>query len=284
MSKCLRGVMLISTLAISGLSLSAQSGSPQQPSDSSKASEVFAPLLASPTEPASLLRYPGDSEMDFELAEPFALYTVEGKNSSWQVGLWPGIAARFQKSTTQLLLEAVDFRLAVPVAYQKGRWSTRVELFHQSSHRGADFNPGVPPGFSYSREAVQVLVAYGNPDHWRAYAGPTVLLRTHPSVGRWAFQAGTEWFPKMLAGRQARFYLAEDVVTPEEVRWHANVSVQPGVLITTGDGKPVARLAGWFYHGEAPFGQLFRMRETRVGAEIVMELRPLPRSLVTRHK
>lgn len=77
---------------------------------------------------------------------------------------------------------------------------------------------------------------------------------------------------------------AEDAVAPEEVRWHANVSMQPGVLFTTADGKPVARLAGWFYHGEAPFGQLFRERETRAGAELVLELRPAIRSLVTRRR
>lgn len=279
-----RAVMLVLALVMSSSPLSAQSANSRQPDDSLQAGEVFAPLLASPTEPASLLRYPGDSEMDFGLAVPFALYTAEGKNSSWQVGLWPGIAARFQKRATQLELEAADFRLGVPVAYKKGTWAARVELFHVSSHRGEDFAPGMPPAFSYSREAVQALVAYGRPDHWRVYAGPTMLLRTHPAVGRWAFQAGTEWFPRKLASRRARFYLAEDAVTPEEVRWHANLSVQPGVLFTTAEGKPVARLAGWFYHGEAPFGQLFLMRQTRVGVQLVLELRPAIRSLVTRRK
>jgi hypothetical protein len=170
------------------------------------------------------------------------------------------------------------------VAYRKGKWSTRVELFHVSSHRGADFTVGAPPVVSYSREAIQALVAYGKPDHWRVYAGPTILLHRHPAGGRWAFQAGTEWFPQRLCSRRARFYLAEDAATPEEVRWHANLSVQPGVLFTTADGKPVARLAGWFYHGEAPFGQLFRRRETRAGVELVLELRPAIRSLITRRR
>lgn len=73
-----------------------------------------------------------------------------------------------------------------------GNWSARAELCHLSSHRGADFaavNPAA--NFSYSREAVQTLIAYGRPDRWRIYAGPSVTLRPRPWVDRMSFQAGS---------------------------------------------------------------------------------------------
>jgi len=246
--------------------------------------EIFQSPLASPTEPASLFRFAGNGQFDFGLTQPFTVYSVEGKGTNWQIGLRPGIVTRFQTRDTQLLLKAADFRLGIPVAFRRGNWSARVELFHVSSHRGADFDSANPAArFSYSREVLQTLLAYDRPGRWRIYAGPSVTLRTRPSaLGRMSFQAGSEWFPKSLAFTRARFYLAEDFETRQEVGWQMNYSVQPGALFTTAKGESIARLAGWFYRGQTPFGEFFRQRETVGGVQFILELRPATRSLVTR--
>jgi hypothetical protein len=55
-----------------------------------------------------------------------------------------------------------------------------------------------------------------------------------------------------------------------------------GVLFTSWNHEPIARLAGWFYRGQTPFGQFFRQRETIDGFQFILELRPAIRSLITR--
>lgn len=59
-----------------------------------------------------------------------------------------------------------------------------------------------------------------------------------------------------------------------------NASLQPGVLFTNRQPEPVARLAGWFYRGQTPFGQFFRERETIGGVQLILELRPATGSLI----
>lgn len=254
-----------------------------QPGASPDVAEAFRPPLASVMEPASLFRYVGDAQMDFGLTQPFALYTREGKGSTWQVGIRPGILSRFEARGTELVLKAADFRIGLPISFRKEKWSGRFEVFHASSHRGADFEPAAaPPPASYSREVVQALLAYEVSSRFRIYSGPSVLLRTHPAVGRVSFQAGTEWLPRFLSRPRLRAYLAEEVETRQESGWRMNLSVQPGILFVTSHGEPVARVAGWFYRGQSPFGQFFRERETKGGIQLTLELRHALGSLITR--
>jgi hypothetical protein len=277
-------VLLIVGLMALTARLEAQTASLHSPNrERAITREIFPAPLASPTEPASMLRWVGDGQIDFGLTQPLGLFKSEGARSSWAVGLRPGIVARFKVRDTQLLLKASDFHIGIPLSYRRGNWSTRVEFFHVSSHRGADFASVHPaPAFSYSREVLQALVAYGRAGHWRIYAGPSVLLHTIPALGRMSFEAGSEWFPKSLVRTHARFYLADDFQTRQEVGWNVNTSIQPGILFTNRRAEPVARLAGWIYRGQAPFGQFFRERETIGGVQLILELRPAIHSLVTR--
>lgn len=243
--------------------------------------QIFRPPLADPFEPASLVRYAG-SNLDFGLALPFAVYTSESTSSAWQIGFLGGISARFGSERTTLYLKAADFHAGIPVSFRKGRWSARVEFYHVSSHLGGDYESlsGFQP-FHYSREALQGLVSYDASRHFRIYGGPTLLVRTYPNVGRWAVQAGTEWFPASLAGKRWKFYLADDFQTRGEVAWQTNISVAPGVQFITRKGEPVARVEGWFYSGQDPYGELFREREEVVGAQFVFTLEPALKSLIT---
>jgi len=282
-----RSILLLAVLFAVAVRVGAQQSPQGSGTAEAPASREFFPTpLASPGEPGSMFRFAGNGQFDFGLTQPFTIYTTEGKATNWQIGLRPGIVTRFQTRDTQLLLKAADFRLGIPVAFRHGNWSARAELYHVSSHRGADFEAANPAArFSYSREVLQTLLAYGRPGRWRIYAGPSVTLHTRPAgLGRLNFQAGSEWYPKSLAFSRARFYLADDFETRQEVGWQMNYSVQPGALFTTTKGEPVARLAGWFYRGQTPFGQFLRERETVGGVQLVLELRPAIKSLVTRAK
>jgi hypothetical protein len=194
-------VLLIVGLAALAPQLEAQApGAHSLNSERAINREIFPAPLASPTEPASMLRFAGDGQIDFGLTQPLGLFKSEGARSTWEIGLRPGIIARFKVRGRQLLLKASDFHIGIPVSYRRGNWSTRVEFFHVSSHRGADFASTYPePSFNYSREVLQTLVAYGRAGHWRVYAGPSVLLHTIPALGRMSFEAGSEWYPKSLA-------------------------------------------------------------------------------------
>ncbi|MGH9444680.1 MAG: DUF1207 domain-containing protein [Terriglobia bacterium] len=261
--------------------------SAQQPATSPDASpdltstQIFLPPMADPYEPASLIRY-GGSSLDFGLSLPLAVYTGESKSFDWQIGFLGGIVARFGSERTTLYLKAADFHAGIPISFRKGKWSSRLQFYHVSSHLGADYESlsGFQP-FHYSREALQALVAYDAPHHVRIYGGPTLLVRTYPHVGRWAFQAGTEWFPQRLSSRRWHAYLADDFQTRSEVAWQTNISITPGVQWTTSQHEPVARFEGWFYSGQDPFGELFQQREHILGVQFVFTLEPAIKSLIT---
>lgn len=242
--------------------------------------EIFRPPMADQSEPADRIRY-GDSEIDFGLALPLAVYTSEGQNSGWQVGFLAGIVAGFGSERTTLYLKSADFHAGIPISFRKGKWSGRFEFYHVSSHLGGDYEnlTGFQP-FHYSREVIQTLVAYDLPYHVRIYGGPCMLVRTYPKLGRWTFQAGTEWFPPSLSGAHWKFYLVGDFQTRQEVAWQTNISVEPGIQWTTRKGDPVARVEGWFYSGQDPFGELFARRERLVGAQVIFTLEPALKSIV----
>lgn len=243
--------------------------------------QIFSPPMADQTEPADRVRY-GGSELDFGLALPLQVYTSESASSSWQIGFLGGIAAAFASSKTTLQLKAADFHAGIPLAYRKGKWSTRVQFYHISSHLGADYAGNVqPPAFHYSREVLQDLVSYDFSKHFRIYGGPRLLVRTFPHVGRWTFQAGSEWFPEALASPRFHFYLADDFQTRQEVAWQTNVSLEPGIQFTTHKGQPIARAEAWFYRGQEPFGQLYYLRERALGAQLIFTLGPEIKSLIT---
>ncbi len=283
------GTALVLVLAFTGYGgrLLAQSTNPPADDESnvnssSDVEEIFRPPMADQTEPANRVRY-GGKEIDFGMALPFPVYTSESSGSSWQVGFLGGIVAGFGSARTTLLLKAADFHAGIPVSYRKGKWSTRVEFYHVSSHLGTDYESSFPyPLFHYSREEIEDLVSYDASKHFRVYGGPRFLVRTFPHVGRWTLQAGTEWFPARLEYQHARFYLADDYQARQEVGWKPNLSVNPGVQFRTRKGVPVARLEGWYYSGQDPFGQLYLLRERIAGAQFIFDVPPLLKSLVTR--
>jgi Protein of unknown function (DUF1207) len=243
--------------------------------------QIFRPPMADPFEPASLIRYGGTS-LDFGLALPFPVYTSESPSSDWQIGFLGGIVARFGSERTTLYLKAADFHAGIPFAFRKGKWSSRIQFYHISSHLGGDYEnlTGFQP-FHYSREALQALAAYDARHDLRIYGGPTFLVRTYPHVGRWTLQAGTEWFPQVLSTRRSHFYLADDFQTREEVGWRPNISFTPGVQWTTRKGEPIARFEAWFYTGQDPFGELFQERESVIGAQLIFTLEPALKSVIT---
>ncbi|MGH9396457.1 MAG: DUF1207 domain-containing protein [Terriglobia bacterium] len=257
-----------------------QPGSNSNTSPNLTSDHIFRPPMADPFEPASRVRF-GGSNLDFGLALPLAVYTSESKTSDWQIGFLGGIVGRFGAERTTLYLKSGDFHAGVPFSFRRGKWSTRAEFYHVSSHLGGDYEnlSGFQP-FHYSREALQSLVSYDAPHHLRVYGGPTLLVRTYPHVGRWAFQAGTEWFPSSLSGSHWKFYIADDFQTRGEVSWQTNISVEPGLQFTTRKGEPVARAEAWFYSGQEPFGELYRKRERVAGVQLIFTLEPAIKSLI----
>lgn len=245
-------------------------------------SQIFRAPMADPFEPASRVRF-GGGNLDFGLALPLAVYTSESATSAWQVGFLGGITARFGSERTTLYLKSADFHAGIPFSFRRGKWSARAQFYHVSSHLGGDYEnlSGFQP-FHYSREALQGLVAYDAPHNLRIYGGPTLLVRTYPHVGRWAIQAGTEWFPRSLSSRRWKAYLADDFQTRGEVKWQTTISVEPGVQFTTRKGEPVARVEAWFYSGQTPFGELYLRRERVAGAQLIFTLEPAIKSIITR--
>lgn len=86
-----------------------------------------------------------------------------------------------------------DYVVGIPVSWRSGLFSTRLRLYHQSSHLGDEFllaNPGVNR-VDLSFEAVEAILSLDAPGGWgRVYAGGSYLVHREPAALE---RSGVQW-------------------------------------------------------------------------------------------
>ncbi len=244
----------------------------QEPATEMQApSALFQPLLADPKEPRFFATYlwarsPRLASRLGSVGFGQTLGLLHGRD--WQFAVAAGVFSEFdmQSSTTDLL--NTDYLIGLPVTYRRGSWTTRLRVFHQSSHMGDEYMIHThAQRVALSFEAAELLVARST-THWRVYGGGEYTFTHSPHDLKPAvLHGGAEYRqtqPLLRLGRIAagRLVAGIDARSLQDRSWQVGWSGVAGLEL--GDGaNPAESSWRWSlllkaYTGPAPFGEFYR--------------------------
>ena len=231
--------------------------------------ELFAPLIADHNETrtyVSLLSLDSETVQswfgDVGVGANFGLYRWPGKQpgDASQLGVFAAVNSLFDMEATSYPLVNTDYRVGFTYELQRGQFSARTRLFHQSSHLGDELilQGNAPQRVNLSVEVVDLLLAW-QWGGWRPYAGGMYIIHRDPDDLKQAgFQVGVDYTgttPVLFGGRLVG---GVDYRSFEENDWRGGMSVKVGLEY----GRPRPERRGIkvlleYYDGAAPFGQFY---------------------------
>jgi hypothetical protein len=251
--------------------------------------ETFCPRLADPKQPRSFIAYQrgefgtlDDPDVDatsigaIGLADAFGLMRWGGAKpgDGFLLEVEGAVFAQFGLERVLTLINA-DYIVGIPLTWRRSGFSTRVRVYHQSSHLGDEyilFRDNVERE-NLSFESVEALLS-AEIGPLRLFGGGEHLFRREPdSVDRVVAHAGIELRThpagpvSLLAGADAKFSEQQD--------WDPGLSVRAGIQIAPAarSGHPVRRvlLLAEFYDGPSPYGQFFldQIRYAGIGVHLL---------------
>jgi hypothetical protein len=254
--------------------------------------DVFRPLMADPKQPqffaswqATRARtdrtYANVGSVGF--GENFGFYTKRDGCNGWQVGLLAGVFSQFNLDAPSSELINTDYIVGIPLSWRSGAWSTRVRLYHQSSHLGDEFLLG-RPGFNrvnLSFEEVEAILSYDY--RWaRLYAGGGYLVDREPVTldrirAQWGFELrgptmASPILGTVVAGLRITPVLGTDFKSFEELNWVINTNVVGGIEWSMDGSTRRLRVLLNYYHGFNPYGQFFAQKIESVGFGLYLAL------------
>lgn len=240
--------------------------------------DLFCPLLADPKAERSFLSYlrgdfpalQGGVDVDSDMsigavglgdAFPIVRFARAAPGDGVQIALVGSIFAQFDVGTESFDLINADYLIGVPVTMRRSGFSSRLRIYHQSSHLGDEFLLRTElERENLSFEALELLLSQ-ELGAFRGYAGGEYLFRREPeSLDELVAHAGVEMRTGQLRG--PRFVAAVDAKLVEQRDWQPGISARAGVEIAhTRDEAHPPRL--WavlveFYDGASPYGQFFQ--------------------------
>ena len=238
---------------------------------------LFRPLLADPREMSFSARYQKQtlggirrSATAASLAGSFGLVSGRADSVDWQLGVQGGVFALFDFTDGNHDLLNADYFVGVPLSLRHGRWSSRLRLYHVSSHLGDEYlvrSPDVER-INLSTETVDALLSY-EWDHLRLYGGGGYIINSYTPLTRALLQYGAELRVPEVIGR-ADWVLAADIKHNEEQDWEANQSYRTGFTVSYGTRQVALMLA--HYEGYSPDGQFYVEKMRYSGVEISVQL------------
>jgi hypothetical protein len=246
----------------------------------------FRPLLADPKEPQFFAAYlwersprlaPRLGSVGF--GQTIGVVTT----GTWQVAIAAAVFSQFNLARPTADLMNTDYRVGLPVTYRHAGLTTRVQLYHQSSHLGDEYMVHAnAQRVDLTFEAAELLVSE-QLAAWRVYGGGEYVYMHSPAdLKPGVLHGGVEYRqPGILVhlGRLAtgRVVAALDAKSFQDRGWDVGWSAITGLEL----GDPVARAAegGWrwslllrAYTGPAPYGEFFRDRVASLGVGLGLAL------------
>jgi hypothetical protein len=178
-----------------------------------------------------------------------------------QINLAAAVFAQFDLEAESFDLINADYVVGVPVTLRRGDFSSRLRLYHQSSHLGDEFLiRDAPERINLAFESVELTLsqAFGS---LRAYGGGEFLFNRHPDdLDEWVVHAGVEARRRRVGGMG--LVAALDMKSSEEQAWPPSWSARAGLeaSFSRDPGHPprVLSLLGEFYDGPSRYGQFYR--------------------------
>jgi Protein of unknown function (DUF1207) len=231
---------------------------------------LFRPLIADPKEPQTFVTIAQvDAENDnftaalVGIGGTFGLLRWPSSKSAdrgWQLNFFASAFSQFNLDTSSDDLINTDYLVGVSSVYRRGRFSTRLRLFHQSSHLGDEFILGgtAPERIDLSVEATDATFAYdwGN---WRGYAGAAYLFDVSPSdLEKGGLQAGFDYVGRTRRLLKGRLVAGLHLQSFQERNWTPGTSLQVGLKYgRPWPGTRGIRIMLEAYNGFVPYGQFF---------------------------
>lgn len=254
--------------------------------------DLFCPLLADPKAERSFLSLlrgdfpslaegvPAGEQLDIGSvgigdAFPLIRFAAGGPGNGVQIGLVGSIFAQFNLDAPSFDLINADYLVGLPLTVRWGGFSSRLRVYHQSSHLGDEFLLRTElERENLSFEAFELLLSQ-EIGPIRAYAGGETLFRRQPeTLESNVVHGGLELRIGGLRG--ARLLGAIDIKTSEEQEWEPGASFRAGVEVAHWrDPQHPPRL--WavlleLYDGPSPYGQFFQEQVQYVGIGLHLSL------------
>jgi hypothetical protein len=246
--------------------------------------QIFCPTVADPKEArsfVSLLRGTfrslddpsgkGTTIVSVGLGDNFGLVRWGGPapNEGVQLDVVGSIFAQFDLGAPSNDLINADYLIGLPLTFRRSGFSTRLRIYHQSSHLGDEYllRSEDIERENLSFESVEFLASQ-EAGPLRVYAGGERIFRREPdTLPSKVFHGGIEF----RSGRAGPMQLVGglDVKTPDLHDWSPAFSGRVGLeLARRGSGDHPARLVTLMlelYQGPSPYGQFFQDDISYVG-------------------
>jgi hypothetical protein len=257
--------------------------------------DVFCPLVADPKATrsfASYLRERSDSAgrstpalrvASVGIGDMFGLGRWSGARpgDGLQLSLSAGVFAQFDLGADSYDLLNADYVIGLPITLRNGWFSTRLRVYHQSSHLGDEYLLREPPDRqdreNLSFESAEMIVS-ADAGALRVYGGGEYLFNRNPrDLEHYVAHGGVELrpWPRVLPlGGLGGFRLvaAADFKASQEHDWKPSISARAGLEYDrSGAADPPGRRWGIFvefYDGPSPYGQFFRESVRYAGAGV----------------
>lgn len=240
--------------------------------------EVFCSLIADPKADGSFVSYVRGSAStvlgtdlgSIGVGDRLGLFRVNGPTigEGVQMSLTGNVYAQFDLNSSSFELLNADYLLSLPLTLRRGNFSSRLRVYHQSSHLGDRLvllSTAKLENFAY--EAVEGLVSF-DAGPFRTYGGGEYLFSRRPDeIVSSVIHGGAEFRqPGALVGGdpylRVRFVAGLDVKTSDELDWSIAWSGRAGFEV----GRPSTAhhrsrqwsILGEYYDGPSPYGQFFR--------------------------
>jgi hypothetical protein len=239
--------------------------------------QIFCPIVADPKEPrsfVSLLRSTFRSLDDpsgrrttiasVGLGDSFGLVRWGGPrtNEGVQLDVVGSIFAQFDLDAPSNDLINADYIIGLPLTFRRSGFSTRVRIYHQSSHLGDEYlirNDDIDRE-NLSFESVEILVSQ-ELGPLRLYGGGESIFRREPdTLPSELFHAGVE----LRTGRAGAVQMVTgvDLKTTDLHGWSPALSGRVGLEVARyrpgGHPPRLVTLMLELYEGPSPYGQFFQ--------------------------
>lgn len=239
--------------------------------------QIFCPLAADPKTERSYVSYlrgdfatiadaPPGKQTNIAavgLGDSFALfrYAARTPGNGIQVDLSAAVFSQFNLDTYSFDLINADYLVGIPVTMRYSGFSTRLRVYHQSSHLGDEFllNNG-PERVNLSFESFEAVLSQ-EVGPLRIYGGGEAFFRREPEeLASRLVHAGGELRPVIFGG--GRVLLAFDYKLIDDGSWSYGWNARAGLELarvpTPGHPPRIITIIFDWYDGTAPYGQFYR--------------------------
>lgn len=165
-------------------------------------------------------------------------------------------------------VEAVDFRIGVPLTYGIDNWRYKFSYYHLSSHLGDEFairNDGsLSDRINYSRDALVLGVSWYPRAAWRLYAEADWAFHFDDGSQPWEFLLGVDYAQPGPTGVYGTPFFALNGHLREAVDFGGNLVVQTGWLWRGMTGHTL-RMGFHYYNGKSSQFEFFDEFEQQIG-------------------